>query len=572
MTRTTQHGNALGVIGPGTVGRALATAAAQAGLRVTALARDEAGAAAARTAIEAALPPAARPHLVCTADPAALATADLVVEAVQEDLSAKLAALATAHTVCPPHTVFATTSAALSVTELAEGTGRPDRVAGLHVLPPLAPGAAAEVVPTAHTAPTALTAVRLLVRDLGLTPVQVGDRPGRVAGLLYFAFLGRAARMYEEGYASADQIDTALRLGCGLPTGPLARIDELGVDTVCDALTALAAATGDRRLEPAPVLRQLVREGRLGRKSGAGFHRYAGVGTADEPRTPALRPTGIGRVAVVGSGTMAAGIAEVCVRAGFATVITARSEAKAETTRSRVAASLMRATARGHIGTGEGRAALGLLSARGSLAGAAGADLVIEAVAEDTAVKETVFQELGRICRPGVVLATGTSSLPVADCATASRRPEDVVGLHFFHPAPRMRLVEVVATPKSAPATVETAQAFATALGKQPVLCEDRAGFVVNALLFPYLNQALELLGSHYADTDVIDTVMRTGCGFPTGPFELLDSIGLDVSLRILGHLHEAAPGTHQEPSPLLAHLVRAGLTGRKPGTGLRGC
>src|SRR6202011_3452405 len=160
-------------------------------------------------------------------------------------------------------------------------------------------------------------------------------------------------------------------------------------------------------------------------------------------------------------------------------------------------------------------------------------DLVIEAIAEDLAVKAAVFGALDEVCKPGAVLATTTSSLPVIECAAAPSRPGDVVGLHFFNPAPVMKLVEVVATIATAPDVVATAHAICRRLGKHPVDCGDRAGFIVNALLFPYLNDAVKMLEGHYADADDIDIAMMVGCGLPMGPFALLDVVGLDVSLAI---------------------------------------
>jgi 3-hydroxybutyryl-CoA dehydrogenase len=318
--------------------------------------------------------------------------------------------------------------------------------------------------------------------------------------------------------------------------------------------------------------------GLLGRKVGRGFYTY------EQPGVPTLVPDDltpegakhaapgrtVGRVAVVGSGTMANGIAEVCVKAGLETVQIARSKEKAEASRAAIEKSLGRAVAKGKLSEEKRDEALALLTSSGSLTDATDSDLVIEAVVEDVEVKTALFRELDGICKPGAVLATTTSSLPVIDCAMATGRPADVIGIHFFNPAPVMELVEVVHTVATAPDVLTTVHELCTRLGKHAVDCGDRAGFIVNALLFPYLNDAVKMLQAHYATADGIDTAMKLGCGYPMGPFELLDVVGLDVALAIerVLYLEFREPGF--APAPLLEHLVTAGYVGRKTGRGFR--
>jgi len=181
-------------------------------------------------------------------------------------------------------------------------------------------------------------------------------------------------------------------------------------------------------------------------------------------------------------------------------------------------------------------------------------DLVVEAVVEDARVKTAVFENLDEICKPGAVLATTTSSLPVISLARVTQRPKDVVGMHFFNPATVMRLVEVVSTVSTGEDVAETVRALSARLGKTPVSCADRAGFIVNALLFPYL----------------IDTAMKSGCALPMGPFELLDVVGNDVSLAIQRELYLEFREPGFAPAPLLEHLVTAGYLGRKTRRGFR--
>ena len=164
---------------------------------------------------------------------------------------------------------------------------------------------------------------------------------------------------------------------------------------------------------------------------------------------------------------------------------------------------------------------------------------MVEAVVEDLTVKQTLFANLDDICAPGTVLATTTSSLPVIECATATSRPADVIGMHFFNPAAVMKLVEVVSTVATTPDVEATVLEVTEKLGKHPVRCGDRAGFIVNALLFPYLNDAIKMLEAHYATADDIDSAMKVGCGYPMGPFELLDVVGNDVSLAIERELYQ---------------------------------
>ena len=251
-------------------------------------------------------------------------------------------------------------------------------------------------------------------------------------------------------------------------------------------------------------------------------------------------------------------------------VFRARGEDKVAAVRKRLEGSLEKAVQRGKLSEDDRAATLARITGTTELDDLRDCDLVIEAVVEDLAVKKALFSALDEVCKPGAILATTTSSLPVIECATATSRPQDVVGMHWFNPAQVMKLVEVVPTVTTADDVTATVLALCQTTGKHAVLCGDRAGFIVNALLFPYLNDAARMLQEHYATEEDIDAAMKVGCGHPMGPFELMDVVGLDVTLAIqkVLYLEFREPGL--APASLLEHLVTAGYLGRKTGRGFR--
>ena len=282
-----------------------------------------------------------------------------------------------------------------------------------------------------------------------------------------------------------------------------------------------------------------------------------------EPTSPTITSVG-----VAGSGTMASGIAEVAALAGFDVTVRSRTQAGADAALATLGRSLSRQVDRSALSSEESDAALRRVRATTDLAQLGQCDLVVESVVEDLDVKRQLFGELDRACPGDTILATNTSTLAVADVALATDRPDRVVGLHFFNPAPRMPLVEVVPALTTTPDPVEAARRFAQDCGKSTVVVKDSAGFVVNALLFPYLNGAVHMLEAGIASRDDIDVAMKGGCGFPMGPLELLDLIGLDVSVDILEALDSERGDDCCEPALLLEQLVAAGRLGRKSGAG----
>ncbi|HZR14691.1 MAG TPA: 3-hydroxybutyryl-CoA dehydrogenase [Acidimicrobiia bacterium] len=270
------------------------------------------------------------------------------------------------------------------------------------------------------------------------------------------------------------------------------------------------------------------------------------------------------RVGIVGSGIMGAGIAEVAAKSGFEVVLRSRAQSSADAMVAGLEKSLARQVEKGRLEEAERDATLARVRAVVDLGELSECDLVIESIVEDLATKKHLFSELDRICGDGAILATNTSTLPVVELAMETGRPERVCGVHFFNPAPAMPLVEVVRSITTSDETVEAARAFAEACGKTPVLVKDQAGFIVNALLFPYLNNAVKLLDAGVATREDIDAAMKGGCNFPMGPLELLDLVGLDTSLAILEALYAEFRDPNYAPAPLLKRMVAAERLGRK--------
>jgi 3-hydroxybutyryl-CoA dehydrogenase len=271
---------------------------------------------------------------------------------------------------------------------------------------------------------------------------------------------------------------------------------------------------------------------------------------------------------IVGSGIMGSGIAEVAAKAGVEVILRSRKRETADAMVTALEKSLAKQVERGKLEEQVAKEVVARVSATDDLHALHDCDLVLESVVEDLAVKKELFTRLDDIVKPEGILATNTSTLPVVELAMATERPDKVVGIHFFNPAPMMRLVEVIAPLTASPGTVEAAKAFATACGKDVVEVKDRAGFIVNALLFPYLNNAVRMLEAGTATREDIDTAMQGGCNFPMGPLALLDLVGLDTSLSILDALYAEFRDPNYAAMPLLRRMVAAGQLGRKSGAG----
>ncbi|MRJ76751.1 3-hydroxyacyl-CoA dehydrogenase [Aeromicrobium sp. SMF47] len=386
--------------------------------------------------------------------------------------------------------------------------------------------------------------------------LSAGDAPADIARALLLPYLNHAATMYESGYATAPDIDAAMRFGCGYPIGPLALVDAWGAQAVVTGLDKLYAETGDELHQPAAVLVANAEQGRT----------FAAAVDAAGADAPQLRHS-IERVGVVGTGTMASGIVEVFAKAGYAVTFVGRSEDKVAGVVAAITKSLDKAVSRGKLDEDGKTAVLARLTGATDRSALADADIIVEAIAEDLDIKLELFADLDRIAKPGAILATTTSSLSINACAAATQRPQDVIGMHFFNPAAVMKLVEVVTADETSVEVDETVRALCLATGKHPVSCGDRAGFIVNALLFPYLNDAIGLHEAQGTPLDEIDEALKA-TGLPMGPFQLLDVVGNDVSLAIQRSLLDTFGHAGWRPAATLERLVSEGKLGRKTGAG----
>jgi 3-hydroxybutyryl-CoA dehydrogenase len=501
-----------------------------------------------------------------------LSDCHLVFEAVPEHLDLKKQVFSRLDEILPRDAILATNTSSLPVIDMAVATSRPERVIGFHFFNPAQIMKLVELVHTVATDADVVQAARDFAKGLGKVPVACRDRAGFIANVLLFPYLNEAVRMFEQGYATREDIDAAMQMGCGHPLGPLSLLDLIGLDSGYEICEALWRQFRDETDAPAPLIKQYVVAGYLGRKTGRGFYRYEAPESPKVVDLPPPPPEGdrsdVEIVGVVGGGLMAVGIAEVAAKAGNRVILRGRTDTALQEAGQALTTSVARGVEGDKLSQREADELVARVSMTLDLADLAECDLVVEAVVEDLEVKASIFQELDRAVKPEAILATTTSSLSVVDLGAATDHPERVVGLHFFNPAPVMQLVEVVRTVASSLEVDGRASAWVRSIGKHPVHCRDRAGFIVNFLLFPYLNDAVRMHEEGYSTPQEIDTAMKLGCAHPMGPFELMDRIGLDVTYSILSALHQEFRERRLAPAPLLEHMVRAGFLGRKTGRG----
>jgi 3-hydroxybutyryl-CoA dehydrogenase len=273
-------------------------------------------------------------------------------------------------------------------------------------------------------------------------------------------------------------------------------------------------------------------------------------------------------VGVVGGGLMGSGIAQICAQSGYDVLMAEINDELLARGEQRVNGAWAMLLSKGKITAEQADEYRGRFRGTTNLDEFATCDLVIEAIIENVDEKKTLYHRLDAIVQPGALLASNTSSLPIIEMAAVTKRPAQVAGLHFFNPAPVMRLVEIVRTIETSDATVEELQAFARSLGKTPIIAKDTAGFVVNFLLIPYLLSAVRMYENGVATKDDIDTGMKLGCGYPMGPFQLLDYVGLDTTLYAAEAIYKEYPDPAYAPPTLLRRMVQAGRMGMKSGRG----
>ena len=276
----------------------------------------------------------------------------------------------------------------------------------------------------------------------------------------------------------------------------------------------------------------------------------------------------IAELGVVGAGFMGSGIAESAARAGVRVKLYEPDDAPLRQSRARIETSVARVVERGRLSEQDAAGLVERIEWSTDLEALAGADLVVEAIVEDEHVKARTFKDLDAVVKPEAILASNTSSIPIAGLAAATGRPQRVLGLHFFSPVPVMKLVEVVIGLDTAPETVERAEAFAAQIGKKPIRTKDRSGFIVNMLLVPYLMAGVRMYEEGFATREDIDEGMRLGCGHPMGPLTLCDFIGLDVLYSVCDSLYEEFKRDEYAPPPLMKRMVVSGHLGRKTGRG----
>jgi len=554
----------VGVVGLGSMGEGIATALARSGVEVIGVEvnQDVRERIARRTTGST---------IVVSSAMADLRHANIVIEAVSEQAHLKVSVLREIVATCPEHAIVVTTTSSISVPYLAIMSGRPDRVLGLRLFLPPPFSYSAEPVRAPMTSQRAVDRIGELVIALGATRATVTPTARAVTTELVLGYLNRAAGYNIEGSSTCHDVDTAMRLGCGLPFGPFELLDLLGVDWTVRTLERLYEHTGDATFKPAAQLLKMTAEGRTGRTASLGFYRYTSSGEQVAPESTAalFEPAKeIAKIGIVGSGTMAVGIAEATAAADVSTVLVARSPTQVAAALSGIRASLDRAVRRGRLTACARDTTLEHIVVTDEQAAVADCDLVIEAVVEDISVKRSVFRALDAIVKPEAVLATCTSSLSVAECASVTSRPSRVVGLHFFNPATVMKLVEVVHTDETESDVLAALRALCALLGKTGVECTDKPGFIVNYLLLPYLNDAIRSLVRNDAVIEDVDDAVKSLLGYPCGPFALIDIIGTDVSLAILRSLQAEFPGNPLQLSPALEQLVTNGRLGRKVGQG----
>ncbi|WP_256839563.1 3-hydroxyacyl-CoA dehydrogenase NAD-binding domain-containing protein [Ornithinimicrobium faecis] len=549
----------VGVVGLGTMGAGIVEVFARGGLTVIGVESSQEFAERGRSILQASTDRAVAKgkldeagqadilgRISITTEYADLAPVDLVVEAVPEIMSLKHEVIGKLEAVLADDAIVATNTSSLSITEIAAPAKVPGRVIGMHFFNPAPILKLVEIITTPMTAPDTTETVRTLSESLGKKPVVIGDRAGFVANYLLYGYFSAALAMYESGHVSREDLDTAVRVGIGLPMGPLTLGDLVGLDVLHHISDVIYGHSRSPHHAPSTMLERMVLAGRLGRKSGQGFYTFAKPGSGqlvDDERTPEVTAgREISSVAVIGAGALAEELAGRFTEGGYA--VTHLTDPAADL--SGLAEVGLVVEAQDEDAPGEG--------AQGEVAQAEGARG--EGTGELRDVDE-LFAELGEVTAPGTILATANTYSAVA-LAAISGRPEDTVVLSVHAPTPNGQVIEAGRTIKTSQETIATVRAVIKAIGAEPVVCKDRTGLVVDALLVTHLNDCVKMLDEGYASAEDIDTALQFGLGYPSGPFAMIDKLGADEVLAVAEELYSGTAGfqTHLAPSPLLVEHV----------------
>jgi 3-hydroxybutyryl-CoA dehydrogenase len=499
---------------------------------------------------------------------------DLVVEAVAEDFTKKEETFRKLDNLCDGKSILATTTSLFSITALASRTSRPDRVAGLHFVEPVESNPLVEVVRGVETSDETIDALGHASLDLKKISVNVKDSPGFIYNRVVASMINEAAFVLMYGVASMEDIDKMMQLGGNWPKGPFEFADEIGIDKVLAILERLYQEMGPA-YRPCPVLRQKVFAGHLGKKAGKGFYdsESPGVRPGGDKKKESIRPAespGIRKVCVLGAGLMGHGIAQVAAQAGLTVTMTDINEEVVNAGLKKIQTFLDKGIQRGKLSREDADAALSRISLETDFEAAArDADLIIEAVSENVDLKKEIFQRLDLICRSDVIFASNTSQLSITEMASATKRGDQFIGMHWFNPPQLMRGIELVMGVNTSEQTLRTMQALCRFLGKEPAICQkDLPGFVVTRVLQPWYNEGMHLWDEGIATIEDIDRAVKIGGGFPMGPLTLRDLVGLDTALQVCRYMYQAYGDTKFRPPQCLIRNVAAGRLGRKTGNG----
>ena len=545
--------NTVGVIGLGTMGAGIVEVFAKAGLAVLAVDNSDELAERGkgfltksldRAVSKGKLEQGARDEIVGRvsfgSDLAVMKDADLVIEAVPERMEIKTSIFSRLDDIVRDECVLATNTSSLSITKIAQSTKIPSRVIGMHFFNPAPVLALVEVIHSLVTDPKLVEETRELAVRVGKKPVVVGDRAGFVANALLVSYLARAIRAYESGLASREDIDAAMTAGVGLPMGPLTLSDLVGLDVVYEVCEVLFDATRDPSVAPPALLRQLVDVGALGRKTGKGFYTYEAAGSGKvvaDTRTPESVKPLTGKVGLVGEAEFLDELAEQLGGDGIELVKVSESDKVDDL--DGVALTFVVAS------DDEADGCCG-----GGCCGDEGQGLQITEKPLLTAVRDVLGPD-------AVVAALGDDS--VESLLTGDPRVDGgVVSVMLHEPERAGQLLEIGSSIGTREDAVATVRAFALATGLVTVVAKDRAGMAVDALLYPHLNDAVKMLDSGYATVEDIDTAMTAGCGYPKGPFELIDELGPEEIIDGLDAMFDETGEAHLSPSVLLAEYLMA--------------